>query len=98
VAWNGLEALVSIIAGIIAGLVSLIGPGLDSIIEVASGAEDGRTSPKAGRTGEPRRLKLAPKKLKNYIADQCGYQGDCEIGGCKNISDSPRQAVLLALP
>ncbi|MGO4882677.1 MAG: cation transporter [Bryobacteraceae bacterium] len=37
VAWNGLEALVSIFAGILAGSVSLIGFGLDSVIEVASG-------------------------------------------------------------
>lgn len=37
VIWNGLEALVSILAGLIAGSVSLIGFGLDSIIEVASG-------------------------------------------------------------
>jgi divalent metal cation (Fe/Co/Zn/Cd) transporter len=35
--WNSLEALVSIVAGLIAGSVSLIGFGLDSLIEVASG-------------------------------------------------------------
>lgn len=38
VAWNSLEALVSIVAGFIAGSVSLVGFGLDSVIEVASGA------------------------------------------------------------
>ena len=38
VAWNGSEALVSILAGILAGSVSLIGFGPDSVIEVASGA------------------------------------------------------------
>jgi divalent metal cation (Fe/Co/Zn/Cd) transporter len=38
VAWNSMEALVSIVAGILAGSVSLIGFGLDSIVEVASGA------------------------------------------------------------
>src|SRR5215472_3963740 len=37
VAWNGLEALVSIVAGLIAGSVALVGFGLDSVIEVASG-------------------------------------------------------------
>src|ERR1700692_926424 len=37
VAWNSLEAAVSIIAGLIAGSVSLVGFGLDSMIEVASG-------------------------------------------------------------
>src|ERR1700730_8443454 len=36
--WNSLEGLVSIIAGVIAGSVSLIGFGLDSLIEVTSGA------------------------------------------------------------
>lgn len=38
VIWNGLEALVSITAGVFAGSVSLVGFGLDSVIEVASGA------------------------------------------------------------
>jgi divalent metal cation (Fe/Co/Zn/Cd) transporter len=38
VAYNSAEGLVSIVAGLIAGSVSLIGFGLDSIIEVASGA------------------------------------------------------------
>ena len=38
VAWNSAEALVSIVAGLIAGSVSLVGFGLDSVIEVASGA------------------------------------------------------------
>lgn len=37
VAWNSLEALVSIVAGLIAGSVSLVGFGLDSLVEVASG-------------------------------------------------------------
>jgi divalent metal cation (Fe/Co/Zn/Cd) transporter len=36
--WNSLEALVSIVAGIIAGSVALVGFGLDSVIEVSSGA------------------------------------------------------------
>src|SRR6266852_6398260 len=38
IAWNSLEALVSIVAGIFAGSVSLVGFGLDSLIEVTSGA------------------------------------------------------------
>ena len=38
VAYNSLEGLISIVAGLIAGSVSLVGFGLDSIIEVASGA------------------------------------------------------------
>ena len=38
VAYNSLEGLVSIIAGLIAGSVSLIGFGLDSMVEVTSGA------------------------------------------------------------
>jgi divalent metal cation (Fe/Co/Zn/Cd) transporter len=37
VVWNSLEALASITAGVFAGSVSLIGFGLDSVIEVASG-------------------------------------------------------------
>jgi hypothetical protein len=38
VGYNSLEGLVSVIAGLIAGSVSLVGFGLDSVIEVASGA------------------------------------------------------------
>src|SRR4051794_18788956 len=38
IAYNSIEGLVSIIAGAVAGSVSLIGFGLDSIIEVTSGA------------------------------------------------------------
>ena len=35
--WNGLEALVAILAGLVAGSIALVGFGLDSVIEVVSG-------------------------------------------------------------
>ena len=38
IGWNSLEAIIAIGAGIIAGSISLIGFGLDSVIEVSSGA------------------------------------------------------------
>ena len=38
IAWNSLEALLSIIAGLLAGGVSLLGFGFDSLIELTSGA------------------------------------------------------------
>ena len=38
IAWNSLEGLVAIIAGAIAGSISLVGFGIDSFIEVISGA------------------------------------------------------------
>jgi divalent metal cation (Fe/Co/Zn/Cd) transporter len=38
IAWNSLEGLIGIGAGMIAGSVSLIGFGIDSLIEVTSGA------------------------------------------------------------
>ena len=38
IAYNSAEGLVSIVAGILAGSVSLVGFGLDSLIEVTSGA------------------------------------------------------------
>jgi divalent metal cation (Fe/Co/Zn/Cd) transporter len=38
IGYNSLEGLVSVVAGLIAGSVSLVGFGLDSAIEVASGA------------------------------------------------------------
>jgi divalent metal cation (Fe/Co/Zn/Cd) transporter len=38
IAWNLLEGIVAVIAGAIAGSISLVGIGVDSFIEVASGA------------------------------------------------------------
>ncbi len=38
IAWNSAEALVALIAGAIAGSISLVGFGIDSLIEVTSGA------------------------------------------------------------
>jgi divalent metal cation (Fe/Co/Zn/Cd) transporter len=37
-AWNSLEALVAIASGVIAGSIALVGFGLDSVIEMSSGA------------------------------------------------------------
>src|SRR6266513_1136909 len=38
VAWNTLEGLIAVVAGIIAGSISLVGFGIDSFIEVTSGS------------------------------------------------------------
>lgn len=38
IVWNSLEALVAIVSGLIAGSISLVGFGFDSLIEVTSGA------------------------------------------------------------
>jgi divalent metal cation (Fe/Co/Zn/Cd) transporter len=38
IAWNSLEGLVALIAGALAGSISLVGFGIDSFIEVTSGA------------------------------------------------------------
>jgi hypothetical protein len=38
VAWNTLEGLIAVVAGIIAGSISLMGFGIDSSIEVTSGS------------------------------------------------------------
>ena len=38
IAWNSLEGLVAVIAGALAGSISLVGFGIDSFIEVTSGA------------------------------------------------------------
>jgi divalent metal cation (Fe/Co/Zn/Cd) transporter len=38
IAWNSLEGLVGVIAGLVAGSISLVGFGIDSFIEVTSGA------------------------------------------------------------
>lgn len=38
VAWNSAEAVIGIVAGLVAGSIALVGFGLDSVIEVSSGA------------------------------------------------------------
>jgi divalent metal cation (Fe/Co/Zn/Cd) transporter len=38
IAYNSLEGLLAIVAGLIAGSIALVGFGFDSLIEVASGA------------------------------------------------------------
>ena len=38
IAWNTLEGLIAIAAGVIAGSISLVGFGIDSFIEVTSGS------------------------------------------------------------
>jgi divalent metal cation (Fe/Co/Zn/Cd) transporter len=38
IAWNSLEGLIAVVAGTIAGSISLVGFGIDSFIEVISGA------------------------------------------------------------
>src|SRR5437016_8176881 len=37
IAWNALEGLVAVVAGAVAGSISLVGFGIDSFIEVTSG-------------------------------------------------------------
>jgi hypothetical protein len=37
IAWNSLEGLVAVVAGALAGSISLLGFGIDSFIEVTSG-------------------------------------------------------------
>src|SRR6266849_4508557 len=38
IAWNALEGLVAVVAGAIAGSISLVGFGIDSFVEVTSGS------------------------------------------------------------
>jgi len=38
IAWNSLEGLVAVVAGVLAGSISLVGFGVDSFIEVTSGS------------------------------------------------------------
>src|SRR5258708_39933001 len=38
IAWNAVEGLVAVIAGVVAGSISLVGFGIDSFIEVTSGS------------------------------------------------------------
>ena len=38
IGWNALEGLVAVIAGVLAGSISLVGFGIDSVVEVTSGS------------------------------------------------------------
>ncbi len=38
IAWNSLEGLIAVAAGVVAASISLVGFGMDSFIEVTSGA------------------------------------------------------------
>jgi hypothetical protein len=38
IAWNSLEGIVAVVAGILAGSISRVGIGVDNFIEVTSGA------------------------------------------------------------
>ena len=38
IGWNSLEAVVAVVAGLLAGSIALVGFGVDSVIEVSSGA------------------------------------------------------------
>jgi divalent metal cation (Fe/Co/Zn/Cd) transporter len=38
IGWNAVEGLVTVIAGLIAGSISLVGFGIDSFVEVSSGS------------------------------------------------------------
>jgi hypothetical protein len=53
IAYNSLEGFISIVAGLIAGSVSLVGFGLDSAIEVASGNSVALAPPSRSRTIPP---------------------------------------------
>jgi len=37
IGWNSLEAVIAVVAGVVAGSIALVGFGLDSVIEVSSG-------------------------------------------------------------
>ena len=60
IAWNTLEGLVAVIAGTIAGSISLVGFGVDSFIEVTSGtALLWRMSSDAGEADREHRERIA---------------------------------------
>jgi divalent metal cation (Fe/Co/Zn/Cd) transporter len=93
IAWNTLEGLIAVVAGIIAGSISLVGFGLDSFIEVASGATLlWRMSVDADAQSRERNERLSLKivgscfiALSIYIA----YRAALDLFGAK----SPEQSI-----
>jgi len=56
IVWNALEGLVAVVAGAVAGSISLVGFGIDSFIEVTSGSVDAEVHQR--ERNEKRALKL----------------------------------------
>jgi Helix-turn-helix domain len=80
IAWNSLEGLIGIGAGMIAGSVSLIGFGIDSLIEVTSGATllwRMSADADAARRERNERLRLQQRDKKLIdVARSVGYESD----------------------
>jgi Helix-turn-helix domain len=80
IAWNSLEGLIGIGAGMIAGSVSLIGFGIDSLIEVTSGATllwRMSADADAARRERNERLRLQQRDKKLIdVARLVGYESD----------------------
>ena len=76
IAWNGLEGLVAVIAGAIAGSISLVGFGIDSFIEVTSGATLlWRMSVDSDERGRERNEKLSLKIVGTCFLALAAYVG-----------------------
>src|SRR5260370_5340264 len=64
IVWNSLEGLIAVVAGIVAGSISLVGFGMDSFIEVTSGATLlWRMSVGSGVVGRVRKEKLGFRSI-----------------------------------
>jgi divalent metal cation (Fe/Co/Zn/Cd) transporter len=87
IAWNSLEGLVAVVAGALAGSISLVGFGIDSFIEVTSGGVLlWRMSVDADVRKRERNEKLSLRIVGVCflaLAAYVGYESICDLAGRK---------------
>lgn len=76
IAYNSLEGLIAVVAGLIAGSIALVGFGFDSLIEVTSGAVllwrlQADVDDERRERVEAIRQSCAPTCRRSYLADYC---------------------------
>lgn len=100
IAWNGLEGIVGVIAGVFAGSISLVGFGIDSFIEVVSGvALLWRMSVDADVHGRERNERLALRIVGACFIALAVYIGYESINDLihKKIPESSLAGIILAV-
>lgn len=99
IAWNSLEGLVALVAGALAGSISLVGFGIDSFIEVTSGGVLlWRMSVDADLQKRERREKLSLRIVGVYflaLAAYVGYESISDLAG-RNAPEHSIPGIILA--
>jgi hypothetical protein len=94
IAWNALESLVAVVAGAIAGSISLVGFGIDSFIEVTSGSvRPWRMSVDAEVQRRELNERKAPEDCRRLLSCAGGLH---RVRICVGLVVPPRQSSLVS--